>query len=106
LARFLLQRDCKFAFRLTTAPSAVGQALLHHYGLDTEAFETHPVLIDGTPYGKLDILAAIGRRLGGGWRLLLRPRVIPPPVGDRLYEHRSQPLPPVWPPPALHGARR
>jgi predicted DCC family thiol-disulfide oxidoreductase YuxK len=86
LARFVLQRDREFHFRLTTAQSPLGQALFHHYGLDTETFETNLVLIDGTPYGKLDTLAAIGMRLGGGWWLLRLLRAIPRAVGDRLYD--------------------
>ncbi|MBO0741025.1 MAG: thiol-disulfide oxidoreductase DCC family protein [Hyphomicrobiaceae bacterium] len=86
LAGFVLKRDRDFVFRLTTAQSPVGQALFRHYGLDTQAFETNLVLIDGTPYGKLDTLAAVGRRLGGGWRFLAILRLIPRPIGDWLYD--------------------
>jgi predicted DCC family thiol-disulfide oxidoreductase YuxK len=86
LARFVLKRDRDFAFRLTTAQSPVGQALFRHYGLKTDALETNLVLIDGTPYGKLDTVAAVGRRLGGGWRLLSMLRLIPRPIGDWLYD--------------------
>ena len=86
LARFVLRRDRDFVFRLTTAQSPVGQALFRHYGLDTETLATNLVLIDGTPYGKLDTVAAVGRRLGGGWRLLSMLRFIPRPVGDWLYD--------------------
>lgn len=86
LAQVILKRDAAFAFRLTTAQSALGQALFRHYGLDTEAFETNLVLVDGRATGKLDTLGAIGMRLGGGWRLLALLRAIPRPVGDRLYD--------------------
>jgi len=86
LARFVLKRDRDFVFRLTTAQSPVGQALFRHYGLDTETLATNLVLIDGTAYGKLDTVAAVGRRLGGGWRLLSMLRLIPRPVGDWLYD--------------------
>ena len=86
LARFVLQRDRDFVFRLTTAQSPVGQALFRHYGLDTETLATNLVLIDGTAYSKLDTVAAVGRRLGGGWRLLSMLRLIPRPVGDWLYD--------------------
>lgn len=86
LARFVLKRDRDFVFRLTTAQSPVGQALFRHYGLDTETLATNLVLIDGTPYGKLDTVAAVGSRLGGGWRLLSMLRLIPRPVGDWLYD--------------------
>ena len=85
-ARFVLTRDRKFAFRLTTAQSPVGQALMRHYGLDTQALETNLVLIAGRPYAKLDTLAAAGMGLGAGWRLLSILRVLPRPLGDWLYD--------------------
>jgi len=85
-ARFILERDAAFAFRLTTAQSPLGQALMRHYGLDAEAFETNLVLIGGRAYGKLDTVAAVGARLGGGWRLLSLLRAVPRPVGDWLYD--------------------
>jgi predicted DCC family thiol-disulfide oxidoreductase YuxK len=86
LARFVLKRDRDFVFRLTTAQSPVGQALFRHYGLDTQALATNLVLIDGKAYGKLDTVAAVGRRLGGGWRLFSMLRFLPRPIGDWLYD--------------------
>jgi predicted DCC family thiol-disulfide oxidoreductase YuxK len=86
-AKFILKRDPAFAFRLTTAQSPIGQALFCHYGLDTDTLETNLVLIDGRPYVKLDTVAAVGTRLGGGWRLLSVLRAIPRPIGDWLYDH-------------------
>jgi predicted DCC family thiol-disulfide oxidoreductase YuxK len=86
LARFVLKRDRRFAFRMTTAQSPVGQALFRHFGLDTETLETNLVLIDGTPHAKLDTLAVVGSRLRGGWRLLSVLRLIPRPLGDWLYD--------------------
>ena len=86
LARFVLKRDRDFAFRLTTAQSPVGQALLRHYGLDPDVLTTNLVIVDGAPYGKLETIWAVGRRLGGGWRLLAMLRLIPRPIGDWLYD--------------------
>ena len=86
LARFVLKRDRDFAFRLTTAQSPVGQALFRHYGLEAETLTTNLVLLDGIPYAKLDTVAAVGRRLGSGWRLFLMLRLIPRPIGDWLYD--------------------
>ena len=86
LARFVLKRDRDFAFRLTTAQSPLGQALFRHYGLDTETFATNLVLIDGRVYGKLDTVAAVGLRLGAGWRLLAVLRLVPRPIADWLYD--------------------
>src|SRR5262245_65046964 len=58
-ARFILERDKRFAFRLATAQSPLGQALFRHYGLDAETFETNLVLADGIPYAKLDTVAVV-----------------------------------------------
>jgi predicted DCC family thiol-disulfide oxidoreductase YuxK len=85
-ARFVLERDAGFAFRLTTVQSPLGQALFRHYGLDAETFETNLVLIDGRAYAKLDTVAAVCRRLGGAWRLLSAVRLLPRPLADWLYD--------------------
>jgi predicted DCC family thiol-disulfide oxidoreductase YuxK len=85
-AQFVLRHDRDFTFRLTTAQSALGQALFRHYGLDPEAFETNLVLIDGRATGKLDAVAAVCRRLGGGWRVLSLLRYLPRAIGDPLYD--------------------
>jgi predicted DCC family thiol-disulfide oxidoreductase YuxK len=85
-ARFLLRRDRDFAFRFTTAQSALGQALYRHYGLDTRDFETNLVLADGRVHAKLATVAAAGTRLGGGWRLLSLLCLIPAPIADWLYD--------------------
>jgi predicted DCC family thiol-disulfide oxidoreductase YuxK len=85
-ARFILKRDRAFAFRLTTAQSPLGQALYRHYGLDTREFESNLVLIDGRVHAKLDTVAAVAERLGGGWQALSVLRAIPRPIGDWLYD--------------------
>ena len=85
-ARFILKRDRRFAFRLVTAQSPLGQALYRHYGLVTDDFETNLVLADGRAYAKLDTVVIAGVRLGGAWRLLALLRVIPRPLADWLYD--------------------
>jgi predicted DCC family thiol-disulfide oxidoreductase YuxK len=85
-ARFVIERDGARAFRFAATQSPLGQALFRHYGLDTETFETNLVLIDGRAYGKLDSVAAVCGRLGGGWRLLAVLRFIPRPIADWLYD--------------------
>ena len=85
-ARFILERDRDFAFRLATAQSPLGLALFRHYGLDTENFETNLVLADGLPYAKLDTVAIVGARLGGAWRALILLRGLPRPLADWLYD--------------------
>jgi predicted DCC family thiol-disulfide oxidoreductase YuxK len=85
-ARFVLKRDRRFAFRLTTAQSPLGQALYRHYGLDTHEFETNLVLADGRAYAKLDTVTVAGEKLGGPWRALMLLRLLPRPIADWLYD--------------------
>lgn len=89
-AKFILKRDRAFAFRLTTAQSALGQALYRHYRLDTESFETNLVITNGRAYGKLDSVAVTGVRLGGLWRALTLLRLLPRPLADWLYDRVAQ----------------
>ena len=89
-ARFVLQRDRNFAFRLTMAQSALGQALFRHYGLNPNSYETNLVLVDGRAYSKLDSLAIAGQRIGGVWRLLSALRLLPRPLADWLYDRIAQ----------------
>jgi predicted DCC family thiol-disulfide oxidoreductase YuxK len=89
-ARFILKRDRSFAFRLATAQSPLGQALMRHYGLDAQTFESNLVLADGRAYAKLDTVWAVGRRLGGPWRALALLRLLPGALGDWLYDRVAQ----------------
>ncbi len=84
--RFVVARDPGAVFRLTTAQSTIGQALLRHYGLDTVDFESNLVLSQGRAYAKLDTLAITGERIGGPWRLLGVVRVLPRALADWLYD--------------------
>ena len=85
-ARFILKRDRRFAFRLTTAQSPLGQALFRHYGLDAREFETNLVLVDGLAYGKLDTVTVVGERLAGPWRAFRLLRLLPRFFADWLYD--------------------
>ena len=85
-ARFVLERDPAFAFRMATVQSPLGAALFRHYGLETESYETNLVLIEGRPYVKLDSVVAVSARLGGIWRLFSALRLLPRPVADWVYD--------------------
>jgi predicted DCC family thiol-disulfide oxidoreductase YuxK len=90
LAKFILRHDRGFAFRLVTAQSPVGQALMRHYGLDPQAFETNLVLVDGHAHAKLDSVAVVGEQLGGAWRAFVLLRLLPGRLGDWLYDRVAQ----------------
>ncbi|HJU30078.1 MAG TPA: DCC1-like thiol-disulfide oxidoreductase family protein [Hyphomicrobiaceae bacterium] len=89
-AKFILKHDKHAAFRLTTAQSPLGQALYRHYGLDTEAFESNLVLVEGRVHTKLDTVAAVGHALGGPWRALALVGLLPRALGNWLYDRVAQ----------------
>jgi predicted DCC family thiol-disulfide oxidoreductase YuxK len=86
LARFVLERDRHFAFRLATAQSSLGQAIYRHYGLATQELESNIVIADGRAYAKLDTVAVVCRRLGAPWRALALLGLLPHALGDWLYD--------------------
>ena len=85
-AKFVLKHDRGLVFRLATAQSPLGQALFHHYGLDTETLETNLVLIEGRAYAKLDTVAAVAERLDWPWHALVLLRAVPRFIGDWIYD--------------------
>lgn len=84
-ARFVIRRDPEAVFRLTTAQSALGEALYRHYGLDPTEYETNIVIADGVAYGELHSAAQVLARLPAPWRWLRVMGWIPDPVGGWLY---------------------
>lgn len=85
-ARFVISRDKKKQFLLTTAQSNLGQALFRHYGLDPVTFETNLLIANGRAFGKLTGIAEIMTMIGGPWRLLGALKYLPRPVGDWIYD--------------------
>ena len=85
-AKFILERDKDFAFRLTTAQSPLGQALYRHYGFDVHAFSTNIVIADGRAFAKFDSVAAVCTRLGGPWRAFSLLHLLPRRLADWCYD--------------------
>ena len=88
--RFVVARDPHATFRFVSAQSPLGQALLRHYDLDTDDFETNLLIADGRAHGKLDAITGVmdllGDGLGGIWRVALLARLLPRPLRDWLYD--------------------
>lgn len=89
-ARFVLRQDTRAQFRLTTAQSILGRALLEHHGVDPDNPETNLLLLEGRGYGKLDALVAILQRLEihRGVRRLVR--LCPGRLADWVYDRIAQ----------------
>ncbi len=84
--RFVITRDTKKQFLLTTAQSELGQALYRYYGLDPVNFETNLLITDGRAYAKLASITKTLALLGGPWRIISILGYVPRSVGDWLYD--------------------
>ena len=89
-ARFVARHDTTRQFRFATAQSPLGAALFRHYGLDAVNYETNLLVAEGRVCGKLDAFAGIMTRLGGLRRAAAIVRLLPTPLGERLYDAIAQ----------------
>ena len=85
-AQFIVRHDRQHAFKLATAQSAAGRALLIESGLDPEKLETFVLLKAGRAYMRSDAALEIARTLNPPWRTLRILRVIPRMLRDPLYD--------------------
>ncbi|MEN0040521.1 MAG: DUF393 domain-containing protein [Pseudomonadota bacterium] len=84
-ARLIARFDRRQEFRICTAQSKLGNALLRHYGFDPDDPESWLFIDNGQAHTSLDGMIAASRRIGGiGW--LLQPLLLlPRGWQDRLY---------------------
>lgn len=73
-------------FRYVTGQSALGQALLRHYRLDPQDFETVLLIEDGRAFGKVEMVDRLAALLGGWWRLAALLRLLPARARDWCYD--------------------
>lgn len=84
--RFLLRHDRKQRFLLCSVQSAEGQAILQHFALPTDHFDSMLLVAGNQAYCKSDAFLRIVRDLPGAWPLLTGLRVIPRPLRDWCYD--------------------
>lgn len=84
-ARAIARFDRERVFRIGRTQSALGAALVRHYGLEPEDPETWLYLEDGRAWSGMEAIIRIGARLGGPGRLLGLMRVFPRAVREWLY---------------------
>ena len=84
-AQFILRHDRLHAFKLATAQSATGRALLIDRSLDPDELETFVLLKQGRIYVRSDAALEIAKELDWPWRALAVLRVIPRMFRDPLY---------------------
>lgn len=84
--RFLLRHDREQRFLLCSVQSAEGQAILRHFGLPTDQFDSM-LLVEGSQARyKSEAFLRIVADLPGAWRLLAGLRIIPRFLRDWCYD--------------------
>ena len=84
-ARLIDRFDRAGKIRICPAQSALGTALLIHYGVDPADPESWLLIDDGRVRTSLDAMICAGRLAGGVGYLLQPLRLLPRPVQDWLY---------------------
>jgi predicted DCC family thiol-disulfide oxidoreductase YuxK len=84
-ARVIARLDRERVFRIGRTQSAIGAALVRHYGLEPEDPETWLYIEEGRAWSGMEAIIRIGARLGGLGRLLGIMRLCPRSVREWLY---------------------
>ena len=82
---FVIARDRRCRFRLTTAQSPVGRQAYVDHDLDPDAMATMIVIADGRAHTESEAILAMLQRLGWPWRAAVALRVVPPSLRNRAY---------------------
>ena len=84
-AKFLIKYDKKIQFKLVSAQSELGTALLKHYQMSTEHYTTMVVIKDGKLYTESTALLKVIQHLGFPFSLMNAGYFIPRFIRDFLY---------------------
>jgi predicted DCC family thiol-disulfide oxidoreductase YuxK len=84
-AAFVLRHDRARRFRLTTAQSALGEALYRHFRLGVADYETMLLVEDGVLRTESDAIIGIARGLGRPFSLAATVAFTPRSMRDALY---------------------
>ena len=84
-AKFLIKYDKKIQFKLVSAQSELGTALLKHYQMSTEHYTTMVVIKDGKLYTESTALLKVMQHLGFPFSLMNAGYFIPRFIRDFLY---------------------
>lgn len=85
-ARKILTADRAGLFRLAPTQSALGQALLTHYGVSPDDPATMLLIQDGVARERSDAVLAIAAQLPAPYRWAIIGRIAPRFIRDRLYD--------------------
>jgi len=86
-ARLICTFDSRGAFKISPTASALGRAILTHYGLNCEQPASWLYLEEGKAYVAMEAVIRVGVRLGGWCRSVVLIRLLPTGLQDRLYRY-------------------
>lgn len=84
-AAWIARNDAAEKFRIVPVQSALGAALLRHYGMDPESPLSWLYIEKGHAHTSLDAIVRVGKELGGIWKTFAILNVLPRSVQDCLY---------------------
>ena len=85
-SRFIIRFDRENVFKLASVQSPQGQAILQHFGLPTDYFETMLFVEGNMAYAKSTAFLNIVRLLPWPFNWLSAFRVVPKPIRDWCYD--------------------
>ena len=89
-AKFLIRYDTKQVFKLATVQSPEGEAILEHFGLPTDFYETM-LLVEGEhAFSHSTAFIRIMARLPFPWPLAAVAWIIPPVIRNWLYRRLAR----------------
>ena len=84
-AKFLIRHDQHAKFKLVSAQSPLGEAILKYYAMSTEHYSTMLVIKDGLLYTESTALLKVMQHLGLPFSLMSSGYLIPSFIRDFLY---------------------
>ncbi len=85
-SRFVIRFDKKWALKLSSVQSVEGQAILEHFDLPTDYFETILYVENGECFEKSEAFFKIMSKLGMPWVLACLFRIVPLSLRDWAYD--------------------
>lgn len=82
---FILDHDPAGRFAFASLQSDAGQEVLAAYGLSSYDFDSLVLVHEGKVYKKSRAALRIAGRLSGGWKYLQAFSILPPFLGDSVY---------------------
>ncbi|MBS63094.1 thiol-disulfide oxidoreductase DCC family protein [Salinisphaera sp.] len=83
---FILKYDRQRRFKLASVQSREGQAILSHFELPTDHFDTMLYVEGRRAYERSDAFLRVVVQLGGVWKLLAVLRICPRVIRDFFYD--------------------